>query len=55
VGDEILRTRPTETGAHTASYTMGTGSLSQGVKRPGRGFDHSCHPPPWLTLWRLTT
>jgi hypothetical protein len=30
-------------GAHPASYTMGTGSLSQGVKWPGRGFDH---PPP---------
>jgi len=30
------------TGAHPASYTMGTGSLP-GVKRPGRGVDH---PPP---------
>ena len=30
-------------GAHPASYTMGTGSLP-GVKRPGRGVDHS-HPP----------
>jgi len=26
-------------GAHSASYTMGTGSLP-GVKRPGRGADH---------------
>ena len=26
--------------AHTASYTMGTGSLSRGVKRPVRGVDH---------------
>ena len=26
-------------GAHSASYTGGTGSLS-GVKRPGRGVDH---------------
>ena len=29
-------------GAHSASYTMGTGSFP-GVKRPGRGVDH---PPP---------
>jgi len=32
----------TASGAHPASYTVGTGSF-QGVKRPGRGFDH---PPP---------
>jgi len=32
-----LQTGP---GAHPASYTMGTGSLSRGVKRPGRGVDH---------------
>jgi hypothetical protein len=29
----------TGSGAHTASYTMGSGSLP-GVKRPGRGVDH---------------
>jgi hypothetical protein len=29
-------------GAHTASYTVGTGSCP-GAKRPGRGVDH---PPP---------
>ena len=29
-------------GAHTASYTMGTGSFP-GLKRSGRGVDH---PPP---------
>ena len=33
-------------GAHPASYTMGTGSLSRGVKRPGRGVDY---PPPSST------
>jgi len=27
-------------GAHPASYTMGTGSLSPGVKRPGLDVDH---------------
>jgi hypothetical protein len=27
-------------GAHPASYTMGTWSISRGVKRPGRGVDH---------------
>jgi len=30
-------------GAHTASYTMGTGSFP-GVKRPGRGVDHPSPP-----------
>jgi len=35
---------PVQTGpeAHLASYTMGTGSFP-GVKRPGRGVDHT--PP----------
>ena len=32
----------TGSGAHPASYTMGTGSFP-GVKRPGRGVNH---PPP---------
>jgi hypothetical protein len=32
----------THSGAHPASYTMGTGSVS-GVKRSGCGVDH---PPP---------
>jgi hypothetical protein len=27
-------------GAHPASCTMGTGPLSEGLKRPGRGVDH---------------
>ena len=35
-----VQTRP---GAHTAYYTMGTGSFP-GVKRPGRGVEH---PPPY--------
>ena len=30
-------------GAHPASYTMGKGSFS-GVKRPGRGVDHTHQP-----------
>ena len=29
-------------GAHTASYSIGTGSFS-GVKQPARGFDHTPH------------
>ena len=32
-----------DSGAHPASYTLGTGSFSWGVKRPGRGVNH---PPP---------
>jgi hypothetical protein len=34
----------TGTGAHPASYTMGTRSLSRRVKRPGRG---DGHPPQY--------
>jgi hypothetical protein len=34
----------TGSGAHSASYPMGTGALSLGVKRPGSEADHS--PPP---------
>jgi hypothetical protein len=30
-------------GAHPASYPVGTGALSPGIKRPGREADHS--PP----------
>ena len=33
----LVQTGP---GAHPASYTMGTGSLSRGAKRPGRGVNH---------------
>jgi hypothetical protein len=40
---EIFRTRPDRPGAHSAIYTMGTGSLSRGIKQPGRGVTH--HPP----------
>ena len=37
----------TGSGAHPASYTMGTGSFP-GVKRPGRGVDHPPHLEPRL-------
>ena len=42
VGARFSAPVQTGPGAHSASYTMGTGSLP-GVKRPGRGVDH---PPP---------
>ena len=35
-------------GAHPASCTICTGSLSRGVKRPGRGVDHPPHIAPRL-------
>ena len=35
-------------GAHPVSYTMGTGFLSPGVKRPGRDVDHPLHLAPKL-------
>jgi len=37
----------TDPGAHSASYTMGTGSFS-GVKRAGRGVDQTPHLSPRL-------
>ena len=39
VGARFSTSVQTGPGAHTASYTIGTGS-SSGVKRPGRGVDH---------------
>ena len=42
VGSRFSTPVQTGSGAHPASYTMGTGSFP-GVKRPGRGIDH---PPP---------
>jgi hypothetical protein len=43
VGARFIAHVQTGSGAHPASCTMGTGSF-RGVKRPGRGSDHS--PPP---------
>jgi len=43
VGARFSSPVQTDTGAHPASCTMGTGSFP-GVKRPGRGVDH---PPPY--------
>jgi len=40
----LLHRVQTGFGSHTASYPVGTGALSQGVKRPEREADHS--PPP---------
>jgi hypothetical protein len=40
---EIFRTVQTSPGAHPVSFTMGSGFLYWGVKRPGRGVNH---PPP---------
>ena len=42
VGKRFSAPVQTDSGAHPASYKMGTGSFP-GVKWPGRGFDH---PPP---------
>jgi hypothetical protein len=39
----LLHVVQTGSGAHPASYPMGTGNSSPGVKRPGREADHS--PP----------
>jgi hypothetical protein len=39
----ILQNVQTNSGNHPASYCMGTGVLSRGVKRPRREADHS--PP----------
>jgi len=39
-GGEIFHTCPDRPWAHPASYTMGTSSFP-GVKKPGRGIDHT--------------
>jgi hypothetical protein len=39
----LLHVDQTSSGAHPASYPMGPGALSTGVKRQGREADHS--PP----------
>jgi hypothetical protein len=43
VGAKFSAPVPAIPGTHPASYTMGTGSLSRGVKRPRRDVDHP-HP-----------
>jgi hypothetical protein len=43
VGGEIFGTRRAGPGVHPTPHTIGTRSLSLGVKRPGRDFNH---PPP---------
>jgi len=43
VGERFFVLVQTVSGAHPASYTMGTG-IFPGVKPRGRGFDH---PPPY--------
>jgi hypothetical protein len=42
VGERFFAQVQTGPGAHSTSFTVGTGSFP-GVKRPGRGADH---PPP---------
>jgi hypothetical protein len=37
----LLHSVQTGSSAHTASYSMGTGDISLGVKRQGREADHS--------------
>ena len=43
-----FRTVQSVPGAHPASYTIGAGLLSRGVKRPGRAVEHSPHLAPRL-------
>jgi len=47
-GSRFYAPAQTGPGAHPASYKMGTGSLSPGVKWPGRGVDHPPHVSPML-------
>jgi len=50
IPDRARFSAPVQTGpgAHLSSYTMGTGSLSPGVKRPGRDVNHPPHLAPRL-------
>ena len=47
VGARLSATVQNGPGAHPASYTIGT-VFFQGVKRPGRGVDHTPHLVPRL-------
>jgi hypothetical protein len=52
----LLQKVQTDSGAHLASYTMGTGVLSRGVKRPDHDVYHS--PPSSDEIrneWRYTS
>jgi hypothetical protein len=55
VGARFFAPVQTDPGTHPASYTMGTGSLSRGVKRSGRGVDHpspsSAEVKEWVELY----
>ena len=46
MGASFSASAQTGPGVYQASYIMGTGSLSPGVKRPGRGADHQLHLAP---------
>jgi len=41
---DLLHCIQTDSGVHPASYSMGTGALSPGVKQPGHEADHSPLP-----------
>jgi hypothetical protein len=48
--------RPTGSGAHLASFPMGTGALSHGVRRQGREADHQPTTSAevkktWIGIW----
>jgi len=55
-GNFCLRHRvQTASGAHTASYSGGTGGFTPCVKRSGRESDRSCHLPPMLRMRGATS
>jgi hypothetical protein len=47
-GDEIFRTRPDRPWGTPSLVYNGNRVSFPGLKRPGRGFDHPSHLPPWL-------
>jgi hypothetical protein len=42
-------------GAHPASYPMGIGDLSLGLRRPGRESDHSTPSSAEVNVWSYTS
>jgi hypothetical protein len=57
-GQELLLLHVVQTGSgvHPTSHTMGTGSSSPGVKRPGREVDHSPPTSPEVKkMWIYTS
>ena len=51
----LLQNLQTGSAAHPVSYSLGTGVLSRGVKRPGRYINHSSSSAEVKNKWSYTS